>query len=122
MITADYYLNEWGGTFEGTERELEMLLSRASDVIDNAIYLSGKSVADSSDSRVLKAICAQADYIIFCGGLECMNESGGSVTLGKFSYSECGGGSSSVSACSLCEQAEAYLLPTGLLYKGVSVL
>lgn len=123
MITADYYINEWGGTFDGSERELETLLSRASDVIDNAIYLSGKSVADSSDSRVLKAICAQADYIISCGGIDCMNENGGgSVTLGKFSYSDGGGGSSSALPCFLCEQAETYLLPTGLLYKGVSVL
>lgn len=123
MVTADYYINEWGGTFDGTERELQTLVSRAVDVINNAICLSGKTVEESSDNRVFKAVCAQADYIISCGGIEYMNESGGgSVSLGKFSYSEGSGGGSSVSACSLCEQAREYLIPTGLLYKGVNVL
>lgn len=123
MVTADYYINEWGGRADGTERELKTLVSRAVDVIDNAIYLSGKTVAESTDSRVFKAVCAQADYILSCGGIDCMNENGGgSVSLGKFSYSEGSGGGSSASACTLCEQAREYLIPTGLLYKGVSVL
>lgn len=128
MTLTEFYRQKWDGGFSGTEKELETLLSRAADVVNNAIYLSGEeveSVPDELQDRVFKAICAQADYIDSVGGIDCMNESGGgSVSLGSFSYSDRGSASSSSSedrACQLCSQAETYLLPTGLLYKGVSV-
>ena len=129
MTLMKFYRQKWDGGFSGTEMELKILLSRAAEVIDNAIYLSGvtvKAVPKPLQDRVYRAICAQADYIDSVGGVDCMNDSGGgSVSLGSFSYSDRGsasGGSSEDRACCLCSQAETYLLPTGLLYKGVRVL
>ena len=128
MELIDFYRTEWRGSFEGEDNDLETLLSRAADVVNNAIYLSGEEVESVSEAykiKVYKAVCAQGDYIDSCGGVESMNEStGGSVSLGKFSYST-GTGGTSVGAenmgCKLCEQAEGYLMSAGLLYKGVNV-
>ena len=128
MILTEFYRQKWDGGFSGTEMELEILLSRAADVVDNAIYLSGWTVENvpcKLQDRVYKAVCAQADYIDSIGGVDCMNDSGGgSVSLGSFSYSDRGTASdnSEDCACLLCSHAKNYLLPTGLLYKGVRVL
>lgn len=128
MELINFYRTVWRGGFDGDETELEAILSRASDVVDDAIYLSGvevKSVSELYIVNVFKAVCAQADYIDSCGGVQSMNESaGGSVTLGKFSYSlGTGGTKGSVDnmGCELCRQAEGYLMSAGLLYKGVNV-
>lgn len=122
----DFYKNDWHGSFDGTDEELTQLLSRAADIVDNAICMSGYTVSTASEiygERVKKAVCAQTDYIISLGGAESLTEgSYSSVSLGKFSYSgSSSGDSESSSAASLCELAESYLLPTGLLYRGVSV-
>ena len=113
LILTEFYRQRWDGGFSGTEMELKILLSRAADVVNNAIYLSGwtvESVPCRLEDRVYKAVCAQADYIDSCGGVDCMNESGGgSMSLGSFSYSDKGsasGGSSEDRACQLCSQAE----------------
>ena len=76
------------------------------------------------------AVCAQAEFILENGGVSALSETmdGGSVTLGKFSYS-CGGspaggssgGSGGSAGNSLCGQALALLEPTGLLYRGVRI-
>ena len=118
-VSASYYRGDWHGSFSGTDAELSVLLSRAEDAVDNAIYLSGKTVADMSYlDAVNNAVCAQADFIDNCGGVSAMADDGvDSVSLGKFSYSAGSGGGKSASA--LCEQAEGYLLRTGLLYRGV---
>ncbi len=58
------------------------------------------------------------------GGVSALSETtdGGSVTLGKFSYSGGSSGSSGGSGVnSLCGQALALLEPTGLLYRGVRI-
>lgn len=130
MELTDFYRTVWRGGFDGGDNELETLLSRAADVVNNAIYLSGEEVETISEgykTKVFKAVCAQADYIDGCGGAEAMNESiGGSVSLGKFSYSSGTGGAGGASGCNmsckLCGQAEGYLMAAGLLYKGVNVL
>lgn len=123
----DFYKTEWHGSFDGTDEELSRLLSRASDTVNHAIYMSGCTVEQVPESvrvPVYKAVCAQVDYIESCGGIESMTEGGySSVTLGKFSYS--GGataGEQSSSAASLCTMSQDYLMPTGLLYRGVAVL
>ena len=70
------------------------------------------------------AVCAQAEFILENGGVPALSETtdGGSVTLGKFSYSGGGGTASGGSAVnSLCIQALALLEPTGLLYRGVRI-
>lgn len=128
MELTDFYRTVWRGSFDGEDSELETLLSRAADVVNNAIYLSGEeveSVSEGYKTKVFKAVCAQGDYIDSCGGVESMNEStGGSVSLGKFSYSSGTSGTSGGTdnmGCSLCKQAEGYLMAAGLLYKGVNV-
>lgn len=122
-VTTTYYTDTWRGTYDGSD--LATLIARATDVVDNAIYLSGENVDDMSAGsvrdRAYKAVCAQVDYIVSCGGADAMNDTGGgSVSLGSYSYSG-GQTSGSGAACALCEQARGYLLPTGLLYKGADV-
>lgn len=125
MELINFYRTEWRGSFEGGDNELETLLNRAADVVNNAVYLSGyevEGIPEALKDKVYKAVCAHADYIDSCGGIESMNEkTGGSVSLGKFSYSEGAGSSSDDMGCKLCRQAEGYLMSAGLLYKGVNV-
>ena len=127
-VTVEFYRDVWHGAFDGEDSELTLLLNRAADIIDNAIFLSGMTISkipeDIAD-RVYKAVCAQADYIDSNGGVEAMNENEmASVSLGKFSYS--GGASAAEAAaaspCTLCRQAIEYLRPTGLLNRGVAVI
>ena len=122
----DYYKNNWNLKYSGTDEELTQLLERASDIVDNAICMSGytvDSVPDLYCVRVKKAVCAQADYIISHGGVDSLTEgSFASATLGKFSYSENTSSSGGTSPVDLCDLAAAYLAPTGLLYRGVTVL
>ena len=124
MTLREFYLSEWGGEDDG---ELDAVLRRAALIVDGEIFLSGYTVGSVPErlrERVFGAVCAQAEYIIAAGGTVALSEStGGSVSLGKFSYSEsAGGGAESGSACSLCLQARNILEPTGLLYKGTVIL
>ena len=124
---TDFYRTIWNGSFDGTEEELSLLLSRASDAVDNAIAMSGYTVGTVPEilaAPVKKAVCAQADHIEAQGGAESLTDgSYSSVTLGRFSYSAGSeSGSASASGASLCVLAESYLAPTGLLYRGVAVV
>ncbi len=128
MTITEFYLNEWGGSFGDDNDALNICISRAVDVINNAIYLTGltvETVPETLKTAVFKAVCAQVDYIEYNGGVTAMSDNGdmSSVSLGKFSYSGGSQGSSSAkSAFKLCEQAAEYLRPTGLLYRGVRVI
>lgn len=124
MTIREFYLSEWCGE---DDAELDAVLKRAEMIVDGEIFLSGytvRTVPEKLRESVFGAVCAQVEYIIAAGGVAALSESGGgSVSLGKFSYSEGAGGSSeSASACSLCLQARNILEPTGLLYKGTVVL
>ena len=123
---TEFYKNVWGGDFGGSDEELAALLSRAEIIVNNAVMMSGVTVETAPDTLqepLYSAVCAQADYISENGGISALSESnsGGSVSLGRFSYS---GGSSegAGSLLSLCPQAVSLLECTGLLYKGVNVL
>lgn len=128
MTLSEFYLNEWQGNFDSGNDALNVLLSRASDVVNSNIYLTGltvETIPEELRTAVYKAVCAQADYIEYNGGVAAMSDNGdmSSVSLGKFSYSGgTQGGSSAKSATQLCVQAEDYLRPTGLLYRGVRVI
>lgn len=128
MSLLEFYVNEWKGISRENINMLDTLLSRAADIVNNRIYLSGYTVETVPEKlRVLvyKAVCSQADYIEYNGGVASMSDTGdmSSVSLGKFSYSGgTQGGSSAKSASQLCEQATDYLRPTGLLYRGVRVI
>lgn len=130
-VTAEYYSENWGGWTDSDE--LTAALKRAELIVDREIFASGYTVATTPKvwrTAAQNAVCAQAEFILENGGVSALSETtdGGSVTLGKFSYSGGGspaGGSSGNSggsaANSLCAQALALLEPTGLLYRGVRI-
>lgn len=125
-VTAEYYSENWGGWADTDE--LTAVLRRAEIIVDREIFPSGYTVSTMPEvwrTAAQNAVCAQAEFILENGGVPALSETtdGGSVSLGKFSYS--GGstsGSSGGSAVnSLCAQALALLEPTGLLYRGVRI-
>ena len=124
-VTAEYYTENWGG-WTDTE-ELTAALSRAEMIVDREIFPSGYTVATAPEvwrTAAQNAVCAQAEFILENGGVPALSETtdGGSVSLGKFSYSGGSSGGSGGSAVnSLCSQALALLEPTGLLYRGVRI-
>lgn len=124
-VTAEYYSANWGGWVD-TE-ELTAALRRAEIIVDREIFPSGYTVSTAPEvwrTAAQNAVCAQAEFILENGGVPALSETtdGGSVSLGKFSYSGGSSGSSGGSAVnSLCAQALALLEPTGLLYRGVSL-
>lgn len=121
MVDPAYYKDNWHGSFDGSEEELRILLSRAADAVNIAITMSGytvHTVPDMVAENVKKSVCAQADYIEAQGGVSCMADAGSvvSATIGKFSYQS--GASGSAAGSMLCSLAYQYLIPTGLLYRG----
>lgn len=125
-VTAEYYSENWGGWADSDE--LTAALRRAEIIVDREIFPSGYTVStvlETWRTAAQNAVCAQAEFILENGGVPALSETtdGGSVSLGKFSYS-CGGssgGSGGSAVNSLCSQALALLEPTGLLYRGVSL-
>lgn len=120
-VTAEYYSANWGGWADTDE--LTAALRRAEIIVDRAIFPSGYTVSTAPEAwqeAARNAVCAQAELILENGGVSALSETtdGGSVSLGKFSYSGSSGGSA---VNLLCGQALALLEPTGLLYRGVSV-
>lgn len=124
-VTAEYYSANWGGWSD--EEELTAALKRAELIVDRSIFPSGYTVSTAPEpwrTAAQNAVCAQAEFILENGGVPALSETtdGGSVSLGKFSYSGGTSGSSGGSAVnSLCGQALALLEPTGLLYRGVRI-
>ena len=130
-VTAEYYSANWGSWTDSDE--LTAALKRAEIIVDREIFPSGytaSTVPEVWRTAAQNAVCAQAEFILENGGVSALSETtdGGSVTLGKFSYSGGGspaGGSSGNSGGSagnsLCGQALALLEPTGLLYRGVRI-
>lgn len=124
-VTAEYYTQNWGEW--SYPDELTAALSRAELIVDREIFPSGYTVATAPEvwrTAAQNAVCAQAEFILENGGVPALSETtdGGSVTLGKFSYSGGSSGTAGGSAVnSLCSQALALLEPTGLLYRGVRI-
>lgn len=125
MADIEFYKNIFGGT---DHEDLEHLLTRAEREISAVITVEP---ASESQRRLFDfAVCAQAEYMGLCGGVEAWQGvtlgGGTSFTVGSFSMSGSGsaGGSGNDSANSLglCLAAENYLGKAGLLYRGVAVL
>ena len=116
----EFYKNIWKGNFDGSDEELEKLLSVSSDIIGNEIFLSGHTIDEIPDifsDSVKKAICSQADFINNNGGVDAVScNQIQSATVGKFSYTS---SSEKCNLSDLCNQAVSYLIPTGLLYRGI---
>ena len=73
----NFYKNTWCGSFDGTDEELSLLLSRCTDIVNNAIAFSGytvDTVPDIFKARVSKAVCAHADYIDNNGGIDSLTD------------------------------------------------
>ena len=131
MVTPKYYTENWGACADTDE--LTAALRRAEIIVDREIFPSGYTVATTPEvwrTAAQNAVCAQAEFILENGGVSALSETtdGGSVTLGKFSYSGGGspaggssGGSGGSAGKSLGGQALALLEPTGLLYRGVRI-
>ena len=131
-VTTEYYSENWGGWSDSDE--LTAALRRAEIIVDREIFPSGYTVSTVPEkwrTAAQNAVCAQAEFILENGGVSALSETtdGGSVSLGKFSYSGGGGspaggssgGSGGSAVNSLCGQALALLEPTGLLYRGVRI-
>lgn len=121
-----FYKEQWHGSFDGTDEELTLLLSRSADIVNNAIAFSGYTVDTAPEvlkTQVCKAVCANADHIASSGGIDALTDNSyNSVSLGKFSYSADSSGNKESNSSTLCPLAQEYLAPTGLIYRGVNVL
>ena len=122
-----WYSGEYRGAYVPGD-DLEVLIPRAYDIVNNAISLSGYS-ADAVPSYVSEpvknAICAETEYLYGHGGMDGLagSESAGSMSLGSFSYSNGKGEAMTADRLSCpCWQARAFLAPTGLLRKVVSAI
>lgn len=120
MIVDDYYyLNSWGGQWDGSEEHLNKLIDLAEQIVYIATFGKTDNIAEFPDQiqeRIKKAICCQTDYIIANGGFDYFTSDNlETVSLGSFSYSTDNKGSTA----DLCSAALNYLQITGLLYRGV---
>ena len=121
-VTEDFYYSIFGGT---DYPELDRLLKRAGNEIDSLILRSPEG--ELEERQYSFAVCAQAEYMGLCGGVEAwaMSVSGNasSVSIGSFSMSQGGssGGSGGTSDDGICGKAMMYLDRAGLLYRGCAV-
>lgn len=115
-VTEDFYYSIFGGT---DYPELDRLLKRAGNEIDSIILRSPSGELEERNYSF--AVCAQAEYMGLCGGVEAwaMSVSGNasSVSIGSFSMSQ-GGSSGGGSDNGICGKAMMYLDRAGLLYRG----
>lgn len=119
-VTEDFYYSIFGGT---DYPELDRLLKRAGNEIDSVILRSPSG--ENEERQYSLAVCAQAEYMGLCGGVEAwaMSVSGNasSVSIGSFSMSQGGSASGGASDDGICGSALQYLSRAGLLYRGCAV-
>lgn len=118
-ISSDFYFNIYGGT---EYEDIDRLLRRAANEIDSVILRSPEG--ELEERQYSFAVCAQAEYMGLCGGVEAWaaSVSGNlsSVSIGSFSMSQSGSGAASggAAAVGICSRAMEYLSKSGLLYRG----
>lgn len=121
-VDFTYYRDTFRGivTDEATFLDLEV---RASEIIDSITMYSVAQTSLSNYATFIqeqfkKAVCAEIDYIDSNGGVNNIDdESNGSVSLGKFSYSN--GSTSGSVASKIPHRVTQYLALTGLMYRGI---
>lgn len=118
-ISSDFYFNIYGGT---EYEDIDRLLRRAANETDSLIL---RSPEGEFEERLYSfAVCAQAEYMGLCGGIEAWAASVSctvsSVSIGSFSMSQGGSGTASggAAAVGICSRAMEYLSKSGLLYRG----
>ena len=105
--------------------ELDRLLNRAEVEIEKLILRPPSG--ELEERNYFFAVCAQAEYMGLCGGVEAwavsVSGTAASFSIGSFSMSQ--GGSSGerngVASLGICSRAESYLDRAGLLYRGCEV-
>ncbi|XQY90646.1 hypothetical protein ACNRWW_14060 [Metabacillus sp. HB246100] len=129
-IDLTYYTNIYKGEAIPTE-QFDSLAERASDVIDMLTSYRFKTGNDLSiypqfiQDQVKKTTAAETEYLYNLGGVSAINgdsaEGISSASIGNFNYSE-GSEASSLSREQkmVSPSVISYLIPTGLLYRGVS--
>lgn len=105
----------------GTEYEdIDRLLLRAAREIDNVILAEPEG--EMQERQYKLAVCAQAEYMGLCGGIEAWAASGSgaasSFSVGAFSMSCGGSASGGGSDNGICSRSMEYLSRAGLLYRG----
>jgi hypothetical protein len=137
-ITPEYYRETYKGTPIPDDSELETLIERASDLIDeltrNKIQFAGglDAWADLSAfpaifrAAVMKSVAAETEYLYQNGGAPAAlsgTGGGGSVTIGSFRYDDKTGGETGGAGLDsrFCAAVYGHLSITGLLYRGVDV-
>ena len=105
--------------------ELDRLLKRAEIEIEKLILRSPEGELEERNYSF--AVCAQAEYMGLCGGVESwavsVSGTAASFSVGSFSMSQGGSSGERNGAASLgiCSRAESYLDRAGLLYRGCEV-
>ena len=105
--------------------ELDRLLKRAEIEIEKLILRSPEGELEERSYSF--AVCAQAEYMGLCGGVEAwavsVSGTAASFSVGSFSMSQGGSSGERNGAASLgiCSRAESYLDRAGLLYRGCEV-
>ena len=119
-VTEDFYYSIFGGT---DYPELDRLLKRAGNEIDSLILRSPEG--ELEERQYSFAVCAQAEYMGLCGGVEAwaasVSGTASSVSIGSFSMSQGGSASGGSSDNGICSRAMEYLSRSGLLYRGCEV-
>ena len=102
--------------------ELDRLLKRAEIEIEKLILRSPEGELEERNYSF--AVCAQAEYMGLCGGVEAwaasVSGTVSSFSIGSFSMSQSGSGAASggAAAVGICSRAMEYLSKSGLLYRG----
>jgi hypothetical protein len=122
-VTTEYYLRTYGGVNYGDD--LTAYIKRATQMIDVLISVPPREGTEQ-ETCYKNAICAQAENIGLCGGIEASlaSGSGAGFTIGSFSMSGGSGAdqSSSGSTGTVCGYARSWLEKGGLTYRGVRAL
>ena len=103
--------------------ELDRLLKRAEIEIEKLILRSPEGELEERNYSF--AVCAQAEYMGLCGGVEAwaasVSGTASSFSIGSFSMSQGGSASGGASDDGICGSSLQYLSRTGLLYRGCAV-
>lgn len=119
IVTAERYF-QYKVPSDITAEELERILDIAQNVVDEAVCGRLKnfdSFPENIQEKVVKAICAQTDFILTNFGADISDTTPVSASIGSFSYT-ISDKSKDITPATLNYVARLYLQTTGLLYRG----